>query len=131
MWISQFIVVKIYYEQECIPVGCIPPTHYHMGGLHDRDPPDRDPLNRDPFTETPQQSPWTETPWIETLPHRDPRQRHPGQRPPDRDPPRQRPLGQRTPSHVTYGACWDRDPPVNRITDACKNITLPQLCCGR
>ena len=22
-------------------------------------------------------------------------------------------------------------PPVNRITDACKNITLPQLRCGR
>ena len=22
-------------------------------------------------------------------------------------------------------------PPVNRITDGCKNITLPQLCCGR
>ena len=22
-------------------------------------------------------------------------------------------------------------PPVDRITDACKNITLPQLCCGR
>ena len=22
-------------------------------------------------------------------------------------------------------------PPVDRITDTCKNITLPQLCCGR
>ena len=22
-------------------------------------------------------------------------------------------------------------PPVNRITDACENITLPRLCCGR
>ena len=22
-------------------------------------------------------------------------------------------------------------PPINRITDACKNITLPQLRCGR
>ena len=31
-------------------------------------------------------------------------------------------------SHVTCGACWDRDhPPVNRITDRCKNITFPQL----
>ena len=28
-------------------------------------------------------------------------------------------------------ACTEADPPVNRITDACKNITLPQLCCGR
>ena len=25
----------------------------------------------------------------------------------------------------------NRDPPVNRITDGCKNITLPQLHCGR
>ena len=24
-------------------------------------------------------------------------------------------------------ACTEADPPVNRITDACKNITLPQL----
>ena len=24
----------------------------------------------------------------------------------------------------------DRDPPINRITDRCKNITLPQLRCG-
>ena len=23
------------------------------------------------------------------------------------------------------------DPPVDRMTDRCKNITLPQLCCGR
>ena len=37
------------------------------------------------------------------------------------------------------GACWvttdrppwSRHPPVNRITDACENITLPQLRCGR
>ena len=27
-------------------------------------------------------------------------------------------------------ACWDT-PPVDRMTDACKNITLPQLRCGR
>ena len=25
---------------------------------------------------------------------------------------------------------WDRPPPLNRITDTCKNITLPQLHCG-
>ena len=29
-------------------------------------------------------------------------------------------------------ACTETDPPpVNRITDACENITLPQLLCGR
>ena len=27
------------------------------------------------------------------------------------------------------GVC--QTPPMNRITDRCKNITLPQLCCGR
>ena len=34
---------------------------------------------------------------------------------------------QRTPGHVTGDACWDREHPVNnRMTDRCKNITLPQ-----
>ena len=28
-------------------------------------------------------------------------------------------------------ACTEQTPPVDRITDACKNITLPQLRCGR
>ena len=28
-------------------------------------------------------------------------------------------------------ACTEADPPVNRITHACENITLPQLRCGR
>ena len=31
---------------------------------------------------------------------------------------------------VYPGVCG-RHPPVNRITDMCKNITLPQLRCGR
>ena len=28
-------------------------------------------------------------------------------------------------------SCTKADPPVNRITDACENTTLPQLRCGR
>ena len=28
-------------------------------------------------------------------------------------------------------ACTEADPHMNRITDACENITLPQLRCGR
>ena len=33
---------------------------------------------------------------------------------------------------TTCNACWDSTlPPVNRITHTCKNITLPQLRCGR
>ena len=61
-----------------------------------------------PWTETPS---WTETPWIET--------------PLDRDSPGQRPPWTETP--------LDRDPapPMNRITDRCKNITFPQLRCER
>ena len=31
---------------------------------------------------------------------------------------------------TTCNACWDTTHPVNRITDTCKNITLPQLRCG-
>ena len=46
----------------------------------------------------------------------------PGQRPPWTE----TPLLKRLPGHVTYNACWDRDPPVNRTTHRCKNITLPQ-----
>ena len=33
------------------------------------------------------------------------------------------------PGHVTCDACWEANtppPPVDRMTDACKNITLPQ-----
>ena len=33
---------------------------------------------------------------------------------------------------TTCNACWNTTPPpVNRMTDACENITLPQLRCGR
>ena len=32
---------------------------------------------------------------------------------------------------VAVGGGVSTSPPVNRITDACKNITLPQLRCGR
>ena len=36
------------------------------------------------------------------------------------------------PGGVGIPACTEADtPPVNRITDACKNITLAQLRCGR
>ena len=32
---------------------------------------------------------------------------------------------------VCPSACRDTSLPVDRMTDRCKNITLPQLCCGR
>ena len=91
--VSLDVLYKTYLmKQECIPVGCVPPTHNCTGvSLTETPTPDRDPLDRNP--------PWTET--------------APGQRPPG-----QRPTGQ-------------RPRPVNRITDRRKNITLPQLRCGR
>ena len=116
-----------FQEQECIPVGCVPPGPYRTG-VSVR---------------------WgvclTETPWTGTPPDRElsgqtsPVQTPPGQIPPldryppgQRPPPRQRlildrqPLGQTnpwtdtpwtdtpwtdTPGHVACGVCWDRDPP--------------------
>ena len=70
-------------KQECIPVGCVPPALYRMGGLPDRQPPpDRDPPGQRPSLD--RHPPWTETPqdrdppWTETPQDRDP---SPGQRP--------------------------------------------------
>ena len=42
--------------------------------------------------------------------------------PPDADPP--------PPGHVTCDACREANTPspVDRMTDACENITLPQTC---
>ena len=108
LWLMTFL----HFQQECIPVGCVPPTHYHMGGLClgvPQTPPGRDLLDRDPQTETPRQR----TPWTMTSP--------PGQRPQplDRDPtpwtetpsPRQRPhLLDRYPPHLDRDAHLDRDP---------------------
>ena len=102
-------------EQECIPVGCILPTHYCTGGYPWQRPPmDRDPLYRDPRTETtPGHRPFqAETPQAEIPLDRDP----PGQRetPWDRDPPsRDR----------------DRDMPCGQ-TDTCENITFANFVCG-
>ena len=57
-----------------------------------------------------------------------------GCRPPlEVEPPRCRPPPNADPSpdadapyHVTCDACWEANPPVNRMIHKCKNITLPQ-----
>ena len=49
---------------------------------------------------------------------------------PNRDPPGRQPLGTELPP-PRQRPPWTEEPPVNRITDRCKNITLPQLRCGR
>ena len=113
-------------EQECIPVGCIPPAHYHTGGSPwdppgqrppwtSRDPPNRDPppLDRDPpppdRDPSGQKLPRTEThPW---------KQIPPGQRPAV-----QGPRCTETPWTENPWSCdlWymlGQRPPVNRMTD--------------
>ena len=79
------IYLIISSKQECIPVGCVPPAHNHMGIFLTETPVDRGPPQRPPctdtlWTETPMdrdprgqrppctETPWTETPWTETAP---------------------------------------------------------------
>ena len=104
-------------EQECIPVGCVPPSAVAVGGVclsacwdpHlgvglETNPPRCGPGDPPPQGQTPQLGPgdlqgmlgYHHPPWR-------PATRHAG-----------------IPS-----------PPANRITDTCKNITLPKLRCGR
>ena len=98
---------------------------YRRGFLPNRDPPGQRPPR--------QILPWTENPWTETLLDRDPLgQRPPGQRPSWTETPWTETLLVRDPpGHITCGACWDRDtPPINRIAQGCKNITLPLTSLG-
>ena len=92
------------------------------GGLPNRDPPwTKTPLGRDPpKTDPPQKvTPWTEIPpHLDKDPHLD-RDSTPGQKPP------------RPPLVMWPVVHAGTETPPNRITDRCKNITLPQLCCGR
>ena len=91
------------------------------GSRHPQDqtPPDQTPPGAD-----------TPTPWSRHPPRADnPWSRHP----PDQTPPgADTPLQSRHPLETcckacwdtTCNACWDTHPPVNRMTDTCKNITL-------
>ena len=78
-------ILKVSFQQECIPVGYIPPVRYCMGGLcpggvcQTVTPWTKTGLDREP-PETPQYKDllWTETPqyrdplWTETPQYRDP-----------------------------------------------------------
>ena len=98
------IIVPLFHErnnqQECIPVGCVPPARYRMGGS----PCQRPPWTETPWTEIPQtetswtETPWTETPQTETSWDGDPWTGTPWTETPDRD-------------------LWDRDPPGQRPPD--------------
>ena len=131
------IYLIISSKQECIPVGCVPPAHNHMGGL-----PDRDPCGQKP---PPTETPWTDTLWTEIPLDRDPcGQRPPGQRPPgqrlpppDRDSPQtENPPGERTPRQrlpLDRDPLWaetpsgQRTPPPRGQTDTCENITSEKI----
>ena len=108
---------------------------------------------------SPPGTPWEQTPLGAGTPQgADPHPREqasPRSRPPWSRPPRSRPRPRPAVWNTTCNACWDSTPsphqrpaarhagippamhagiahpPVNRITHTCKNITLPQLCCGR
>ena len=93
-------------KQECIPVGCVPPAAVAvLGGLH----------------QTPR---WEQTTPLDQAP---PMTRHPTG---TRHPPR-------AGTFQEQASPWEQAPPtprsrhplppVNRITDTCKNITFPQL----
>ena len=102
-------------KQEYIPVGWVLPARYRTGGLCPVGLPNWDPPGQRPPS-------WTETPLLD----RDP---PPGQRPPSwtETLPRQRPPGQRPPQVMwPVVHAGTETPPVNRMTHACENITLPQ-----
>ena len=133
---DQLSEIKLTCKQECIPVGCLPPAAVTVGGgsasVH---------AGIDP----PQVWAWRPP---SQIPLNFPLGCGPG------DPPGQIPLnfplgcGPGNPQgmlgyhplETCCKACWippamhagiPLPPSVNRITDTCKNITLPQLRCGR
>ena len=89
-------------KQECMPVGCVPPSRWPYPIVSAQPPiPDSDPPRQTPWTQTP---PWLQTPvgrptWADKA-----------------DPPRQIPPRQTPPPLWTEG-----------MTHACENITFPQL----
>ena len=100
-------------KQECIPVGCVPPTAVAVGvgGLclstyWETDPPPSVGLETPPG-QTPHLPPWVWA-WKPT--------RHAGIPPPG----------------TCCKACWDTTPPWTEwLIDRCKNITFTNFVCGR
>ena len=136
-------------KQECIPVGCVPPAAVAIpggGGLYT-------PLGADPPREqTPPGSRhlqgWAWRPPLARSPStypldvglETPLARSPKLPPGCGSGNLQGMLGYHPPKtsckacwDTTCNACWDTTPSpfMNRITDDCENITLPQLRCGR
>ena len=131
-------------KQECIPVGCVPPATVAIcwgvsASVHAKCGPG-DPQAwawRPPWVwagdptpgQTPQLPPWV---WAWRPPWTDPSSSPMG-------------VGLETCKACWYTTPWRParhagilparhagiPPPANRITDMCKNITLPQLRCGR
>ena len=112
----QFICDKILNTQECIPVGCVPSATVAVCFQGGSPPPrSRPPHSRHPLSQVP---PGPGTPSGT---------RHP---PWDQAPPQdQAPPWEQTPYckacwDTICNAWWDSIPPVDRMTDTCKNITF-------
>ena len=105
------------FKQECIPVGCVPPAAVTVS-CH------ACPLSCMPCaTHAPHAHP---LPCMPPATHAPPTMHAPFH---IRPPIMHAPLPCMPPTTYTSNTC--PLPPVNRITDACENITLPQLRCGR
>ena len=125
-------------EQECIPVGCVPPAAVAVGGggVGWWSPPDTPPgpctpLGADPSSATMHHPPRTMHPQD----HAPPRTMHPPRTTPkDHAPPRADPLGPCTPQEQTPpGSRHPPVNPVNRILDTrlWKYYLAPNFVCGR
>ena len=143
------------YKQECIPVGCVPPTTVAVTGGGAPHPPEQAPPQiRHPL---PEQTPQSRHPpgqiplnfplgaGLDQIPYNLLLGCGPGPDPPQLPPwvwawkparhagiplPPQDLLQGMLGYHLQSMHAWIA-PPVNRIKDACENITLPQLRSGR
>ena len=125
-------MVNIFSQQECMPVGCVPPTRNRMAavGVSLTEPPGQRPSGQRPpgqrcpmDTGPPEPRPPGHRPPPPGL--RPPGLRPPGQRfpldtdpPPDKDPPGHRPPGQRSPASPTR---WT-EPQTGVKTLPCRNF---------
>ena len=107
------------WQQECIPVGCVPPAHYCTGWCPWQTPLDRNPLDRDPPGQRPL---WTETP------------HSPGKRPPRHRPPKQIPWTKTTQTETALDRDLQTETPLTETenlpcgqTNTSENTTFPQL----
>ena len=135
-WVLKKLILKypvfkchIKIKQECIPAGCVPPAHWPylvvshacppQATMHPPEQPRMPPL------EQPHMPPWSN--------HACPPREQPCMPPraTRHAPPEQPCMPPGATTHAPPPQQPRTPPPVNRMTNRCKNITLPQLRCGR